>query len=69
MTNQPSCGNCRYFVSYGQADGWCDVRPPVIVVNGGGKVDHMGGSIVGTQWYVLPPPLTGGVYSRQIVPD
>ena len=35
-------------------------------VNGGGKVDHMGGSIVGlrlslnhdTQWYVLPPPLT-----------
>ena len=33
-------------------------------VNGGGKVGHVGGSIVGlrrtstTQWYVLPPPLT-----------
>ena len=32
-------------------------------VNGGGKVGHVGGSIVGlrrtstTQWYVLPPPL------------
>ena len=34
------------------------------LVNGGGKVDHMGGSIVGlrrtstTQWYVLTPPAT-----------
>ena len=33
-------------------------------VNGGGKVGHVGGLIVGlrrtstTQWYVLPPPLT-----------
>ena len=38
--------------------------PPSPRVNGGGKVGHVGGSIVGfqrtstTQWYVLPPPLT-----------
>ena len=40
-------------------------------VNGGGKVGHVGGSIVGwrrtstAQWYVLPTPLT----RRPVTPD
>ena len=42
MPNQPSRGNCRYFVSYGRADGWCYVRPSVIVLRapvGAGEPD------------------------------
>ena len=44
--------------------GSASVRRVKAGVNGGGKVGHVGGLIVGlrrtstTQWYVLPPPLT-----------